>query len=196
MQLKSFQAGFVGLMTTLCASGFGAIQPYYGAPLPVPGIIEAFEYDHGGEGLAYHDSTKGNQGSSYRAHEDVDLVAHGGVGGGYRIGWIREGEWVRYTFQVSEAGRYQFRYQYSSGMAFSSRMRVVLDGRQDLDDLLLPKTRHWEDLKSVNGNSAELNAGVHFVIFQFLPAVEVTLPEEQRCCADFGGFSIQRASAR
>ena len=29
--------------------------PYRGAPTPVPGLVEAEDYDTGGEGVAYHD---------------------------------------------------------------------------------------------------------------------------------------------
>ncbi len=39
---------------------------------PVPGRIEAEDYDIGGETIAYHDTTPGNTGGAYR-HDDVDI---------------------------------------------------------------------------------------------------------------------------
>ena len=50
-------------------------QPY--KPLSVPGRIEAEDYDLGGEGVAYHDTTPGNAGGAYRA-DDVDIETAGG----------------------------------------------------------------------------------------------------------------------
>ncbi len=41
-------------------------------PHPVPGRIQAEDYDLGGEGVAYHDTTPGNSGGAYR-HDDVDI---------------------------------------------------------------------------------------------------------------------------
>lgn len=36
-------------------------QAYSGVPIVVPGLIQAEEFDLGGEGLAYHDTTPGNK---------------------------------------------------------------------------------------------------------------------------------------
>ncbi len=47
-------------------------QPYGGVPWPIPGTIEAENYDLGGEGVAYHDATAGNSGGLYRT-DDVDI---------------------------------------------------------------------------------------------------------------------------
>ena len=57
---------------------------------PVPGRIEAEDYDLGGETIAYHDTTPGNPGGAYR-HDDVDIETVGGI---TDVGWIRDGEWL------------------------------------------------------------------------------------------------------
>ena len=41
-------------------------------PLSVPGRIQAEDYNLGGEGVAYHDTTPGNTGGAYR-QDDVDI---------------------------------------------------------------------------------------------------------------------------
>ncbi|WP_440950735.1 carbohydrate-binding protein [Methanosphaerula subterraneus] len=69
---------------------------------PVPGRIQAEEYDLGGEGIAYHDTTAGNEGGVYR-HDDVDIETAGGI---TDVGWIRDGEWLIYTLNVPEGGPY------------------------------------------------------------------------------------------
>ena len=46
--------------------------PFLGAPVTLPGTVNAQDFDNGGEGAAYHDTTPGNNGGAYRS-EDVDL---------------------------------------------------------------------------------------------------------------------------
>src|SRR6266480_1905741 len=60
---------------TTRAPGTGTVPtPYTGTPIAVPGSFEAENFDLGGEGVAYHDNTPGNQGGNYRLTEDVDIV--------------------------------------------------------------------------------------------------------------------------
>jgi hypothetical protein len=93
-------AGVVG-HTTL---GPAAQQPYPGPnPHPVPGKIEAEDYDIGGEGVAYHDTTLGNEGGEYRG-DDVGIQSTTDMGGGYNVGWIEEGEWLAYTVDAAHPG--------------------------------------------------------------------------------------------
>ena len=69
----------------------------------VPGTLEAEDYATGGEGVGYHDMTAGNQGGAYRS-DDVDIEAL--AGGGYAVGYVRDGEWLRYSVPVAAAGQY------------------------------------------------------------------------------------------
>ncbi|MEN6517916.1 MAG: carbohydrate-binding protein [Methanospirillum sp.] len=71
---------------------------------PVPGTLEAEDYDTGGEGVGYHDATASNQGGACRA-DGVDIESL--PGGGYAVGYVRDGEWLKYTVGVANAGRYQ-----------------------------------------------------------------------------------------
>ena len=41
-------------------------------PIPVPGRIEAEDYDTNGPGISYYDTTPGNSGAAYR-NDDVDI---------------------------------------------------------------------------------------------------------------------------
>ncbi len=71
-------------------------------PLAIPGRIQAEDYNLGGEGVAYHDTTAGNSGGAYR-QDGVDIETGGGV---TNVGWIRNGEYLTYTAIVAEAGNY------------------------------------------------------------------------------------------
>ncbi len=70
--------------------------PYRPHTLPVR--IEAEDYDLGGEGIAYHDTTPGNSGGAYR-QDDVDIEANPSELSP-NVGWVRDGEFLAYTITV------------------------------------------------------------------------------------------------
>ncbi|MEX2369407.1 MAG: cellulase family glycosylhydrolase, partial [Bacteroidales bacterium] len=73
---------------------------FYGIPMVIPGIIEAEDFDNGGEGLAYHDYDSYNMAGDYRPNVGVDIYDR--LGDGFHIGNIMPGEWVEYTVNISE----------------------------------------------------------------------------------------------
>jgi hypothetical protein len=75
-------------------------EPY--RPVSVPGRVQAEDYNLGGEGAAYHDTTPGNAGGAYRA-DDVDIESANGI---TNVGWIRNGEYLTYTVNVTTTGDY------------------------------------------------------------------------------------------
>ena len=87
-------AWIIVALLALGKSALAASAPYGGSPWPVPGTIEAEDYDTGGEGVAYHDTTAGNSGGAYR-YEDVDIENCSDTGGGYNVGWTAMGEWLK-----------------------------------------------------------------------------------------------------
>ena len=102
-----FDTGYVNFafVTVAASSGGsnGSSTPYTGTPAAIPGTIQAANFDNGGEGVAYHDTTAGNTGGVYRA-TDVDIQQS--VEGGYNVGWIDHGEWLNYSVNVASAGSY------------------------------------------------------------------------------------------
>ncbi len=82
--------------------GTPVVEPTPYKQHPVPGRIQAEDYDVGGENVAYHDTTPGNTGGAYR-HDDVDIETASGI---TNVGWIRDGEYLLYTLNVSQAGFY------------------------------------------------------------------------------------------
>ncbi|WP_165419293.1 carbohydrate-binding protein [Corallincola spongiicola] len=81
----------------------------------IPGIIQAEDYDNGGEGIGYRDNSTGNHGGNYRK-DDVDIGIASDIGGGYMVGWIAENEWLQYTIGNIASGYYDI------------HMRVAADG--------------------------------------------------------------------
>lgn len=75
------------------------------SPAQVPGQFAAKNFDRGGEGIAYHDLTTGNQSGLYRTDDAVDIVSP--YAGGYAVNNFQTGEWIEYTINVPQAGTYR-----------------------------------------------------------------------------------------
>ena len=114
------KAGPVWSFTTAGAST--GSTPYGGNAWAIPGTIQAENFDDGGAGVAYADTTPGNQGNVYRT-TDVDIAAFAG-GGGYYVGWTR-------------ANKYRVLGERADGRHVPSRR----PGRQQGDGGPLPRDR-------------------------------------------------------
>ena len=77
---------------------------FLGSPFILPGLIEAEDYDIGGESLTYHDTDAVNLGGAYRPDEGVDIELRSD--GGHHVAYVESGEWMEYTVDVAEAGTY------------------------------------------------------------------------------------------
>jgi hypothetical protein len=84
--------------------------------------IEAENYDVGGEGISYHDTTPGNSGSYQTRTDSVDLGSSP-----TNITQIAAGEWTEYTINVTTAGDYSVQL----GLASTStqHMHIEVDGQ-------------------------------------------------------------------
>ncbi|MDR2775393.1 MAG: carbohydrate-binding protein [Tannerella sp.] len=71
-----------------------------------PCIIEARDFDYGGEGLAYHDVDPTNEPSPYRTAKGDDISRVTIESGINNVGSIRLEEWLVYTVEVRDAGVY------------------------------------------------------------------------------------------
>lgn len=78
--------------------------PYGGSPREVPGVIEAEDYNLGGQGKGYSDSDPANTQGKYRPDEGVDIESYSS--GNYSIGNTNSGEFTNYTIDVITAGIY------------------------------------------------------------------------------------------
>ncbi len=79
-------------------------EPFSGSFCNLPGFIEAEDFDLGGEGLAYHETSQENIPGDYRPTEGVDVEAGAG---GFHVTNCEPGEWLEYSVDVAEAGTYE-----------------------------------------------------------------------------------------
>ena len=133
------------------------------APVAAPGRIEAEDFTCGSEGVAYHDSTPGNQGtSSYRFGEDVDVWNSAAASQARYVGNTVAGEWLVYTLVVTETGRYDLSLAFAGTVP--SQVRVEIDGVDVTGVLILPGTSGGETFVEVAAAvDLLLTAGVYQV---------------------------------
>lgn len=136
--------------------------PYGGTPAAVPGTIDAARFDEGGPGVAYHDTTAGNTGGAFRA-TDVDLQP--ASGGGYNVGWIAAGEWLKYTVNVAATGHYTAQFAVASVGGGS----LQFEAGGSTTTVAVPNTGDWQKWTTVAVPVA-LAAGQQVVTLRFATA--------------------------
>ena len=138
-----------------------APTPFGGTPASIPGIIESENFDDGGEGIAYHDSTAGNTGGRYR-QTDVDIETSSDVGGGYSLGYVTAGEWLMYSITVNASGSYTLQARLASPTG-SATFHVEIDGVNVTGPLNVPNTGGWQNWQTISRAGIPLSAGPHLM---------------------------------
>jgi GH35 family endo-1,4-beta-xylanase len=132
----------------------GRRVPYLANPISIPGVIQAENYDNGGEGLTYHDADEANQGdASFRTADGVDIVKGNG---GKAIGYTSASEWIEYSVNVKEPGEYQCIATVSSGTTNSGFTLALRNNSVSttLCKINVPQTANnsWDTYKTVTVN--------------------------------------------
>jgi endonuclease/exonuclease/phosphatase family metal-dependent hydrolase len=145
--------GLVTNDTTVVAktASSSASSPYNGV-IPLPGTVQARDFDQGGQNVAYYDSTSGNSGAAYRSG-DVDLQASSE--GGHNVGWTAAGEWLKYTVNVGVSGTYAIKLRVASANNGAS-VGVAFDKSGMSQSVSVPNSGGWQVWRTVEfqGNLA------------------------------------------
>jgi hypothetical protein len=139
------------------ASAPSTTQPSPHAAVPLPGLIEAEDFDDGPAGIAYGDGSSGNYGGAYRG-TDVDVEATTDSGGGYNVGWITAGEWLEYTIDVAEAGAYALEARVASDGAGGS-FHIEVASADRTGRMTIPDTGGWQSWQTLT-TAVALDAGL------------------------------------
>jgi hypothetical protein len=141
-----------------------------GQAWPVPGTIEAEDYDQGREGQAYHDTTKDNRGRKYR-QDGVDIWQ---LKNNFYVGAMANREWLHYTVDVKTTGTYSLDLQVATKQK-GCMVRILADGKKLVGPVTLPNTggpTKWATVMT----TVKLNAGRRVL----------------RLIVDRGGFNLDR----
>ena len=129
-------------------------SPYLGTRWAIPGTVEAENYDLGGQNLAYNDVTTTNDGGAYRT-DAVDIEAMSG--GGYDVGYIAAGEWLKYMVNITTAGKYRIE-AYIAATADGKSFTLDLDGTS-IATVNVINTGAWATFQKVTIDNISLTAG-------------------------------------
>ena len=151
--------GYVGNLNSLRWQPFVPSTPFGGTRAAIPGLIEAENFDEGGEGIAYHDTTTGNSGGAYR-QTDVDIESTLDSGGGYSLSYVMAGEWLKYSVSVAATAAYTLEARVASSGA-GGTFHVEVDGVDATGPLAVPNTGGWQTWKSILVGGVPLTAGAH-----------------------------------
>jgi hypothetical protein len=150
--------GVVGNINYLRLTAAAGSTPFNGTPAAVPGTIEAEQFDNGGEGVAYHDQSPGNDGGAYRA-TGVDIQATTDQGGGFNVGWIAAGEWLKYTLNAAVAGTYTLGARVACDGP-GGTFHIEIDGAAATGPLVIPNTGGWQVWQTITA-SVNVPVGTH-----------------------------------
>ena len=123
----------------------------------LPGRFEVEDYNEGGEGVGYHDWTKGNEGGAYR-QDDVDIERCEAGSRCYAVAWIGPGEWLAYTVQVSTTASYVFRVRAATPHR-SARFHIEVNGVDITGSLRVPQSGGYDRWRAVVSEPVRLRAG-------------------------------------
>ena len=135
-------------------------------PAAIPGVIQAENFDQGGEGVAYHDTSSTNSGGAYRPGEGVDIQPDVDVDGGFNVGWTKAGEWMEYTVNIVNAGSYQLNARVAS-LGAGGTFHIECDGVRVTGAVTVPNTGGWQSWQTISITGVQLPAGRHVLRVAF-----------------------------
>ncbi|MEO5916218.1 MAG: glycoside hydrolase family 3 C-terminal domain-containing protein [Luteolibacter sp.] len=147
--------------------------PYGGKKCAIPGTLEAENYDDGGEGVAFHDTTPGNYGRAYRS-DDVDMEACTDTGGGFGLGWTEPGEWLEYSASVQQNATYKVEIRVARIDAGNSSLHLESSGGDLTGPMVVPSTGAAQNWTTITKTHVTLNI----------------INNEIRLCCDGGGINV------
>ncbi|RUR32511.1 carbohydrate-binding protein [Vreelandella andesensis] len=144
--------------------------------------LAAVNYDEGGQGVAYNDSSEVQLGSNFRG-EGVDIV-----GDGDAIGWVQEGEWVEYTLNIQQSGLYDLSFLSALGNSSGPQRSITAtftkgDGTPYVttDQVVVSPTGGWRDFQPTDTTQVALEAGEQVLRLTFSGGSQ-----------DLASFSLER----
>ncbi len=137
-------------------------RPFHAESVALPGQIQAEDYNLGGSGISYSDTSAANEGGVYRPDEGVDIEASQDAGGGYQIFQTQAGEWLEYSVTASQAGGFTPSLRIATEST-GAEIYLEVDGANVTDDVTLPNTGGTENWQTITLPEIHLSTGDHIL---------------------------------
>jgi hypothetical protein len=138
--------------------------PYNGTPQNIPGRIEAENFDEGGEGVAYHDTTPGTfvtWGPPCFRTNDVDIFpSHDNIGWGV---FSDPGEWLKYTVNVLTSGTYSVQVRTTCSADSGGDFHLEIDGTNISGTIHMHNTGPDTPQTTTNISVGNVSSGQHIL---------------------------------
>jgi beta-glucanase (GH16 family) len=123
--------------------------PFGGTPGPVPGTVQAENYDLGGPGAGFNVTSINGSDNGYRS-DGVDLEVTTDTGGGVNLGWTAPGQWFRYTVNAASAGTYTVTFRMASPNGVTDALHISNSSGTNLTgNVNVPATGGWQNWTNV-----------------------------------------------
>jgi aryl-phospho-beta-D-glucosidase BglC (GH1 family) len=139
----------------------------------IPGIVHATNYDLGQILFAYNDTEFENLGNgiwnngySYR-NDGVDIeTCNDFSSNGFNVGWIENGEWLKYTIQAAQSGLYDIKLSLAQPNS-GGKIILSLDGQSITSVLDVPVTGGYQNWQFLTVPNINITSGTHILQTRF-----------------------------
>ncbi|GIW81577.1 MAG: hypothetical protein KatS3mg105_3384 [Gemmatales bacterium] len=143
-------------------------KPYKGIAWKIPGRIQAEDFDIGGEGVAFHDVDKENQGqNNYRGNLPVDLENSLDDDGTPNVGYTSDNEWLEYTVDASYEGWFEPQLRFASKKVGGAEVGLEVDGKR-VWTIPIGNTDGWQSYQTLAAPLVYLKKGKHVIRLVFV----------------------------
>ncbi|MEO0513828.1 MAG: kelch repeat-containing protein [Planctomycetota bacterium] len=141
-------------------------NPFGGIVRDVTSRIELEDYDLGGAGVAFNDTTPTNLGNADPRGDAVDLETTADVEGNLNVGFVEAGEWLEYTVSVPVTGDYSAEIRVAA-LGTGGVFHLELDGVDVSGPIAVPDTGDFQTWQTVLVPNLSLTTGTQVLRIAF-----------------------------
>ncbi|MCW8347432.1 heparin lyase I family protein [Vibrio sp. ZSDZ65] len=124
----------------------------------LPAIVEAEDYDLGGQNIAYFETTEDNRGGKNYRNDAIDISNHSGY---FHVGWFARSEWMNYTVEVPKDAYFEFSAWLGSTASTTKNLELA-EGSKVLAHLpFLSSTQVAREFEPTDPQTIYLTQGKH-----------------------------------
>jgi hypothetical protein len=133
--------------------------PFDTTPVKLPATIQTEKFDNGGEGVAYHDDTVGNNGGATYREGNVDISTTATEG--LAVTWFGVGEWLNYTMYVPTSRSYTLTARVAM-VCPNAQVHFEVNTANVTGQITVPVTGGWDSYETFS-RTITLTAGRHVI---------------------------------